>query len=523
MRVRLTLVACATIGAAFLAPAAYGATPLWVQHVQNYRGGISNGVRAYTDPSVAAAQTLYGSGPFAASGFTSSLATLENMQINTDSTPPLPQDETSVALNPSNPLVAVAAANDYVSGGVWIGTTQDGGQTWASQRLAPISSAGETCEGGDPSVVYSVRDHAFYLGQLCFLRSAPDSEIDVYKSTDDGATWSPGSLVVTNRSGGSVDGTVFYDKELLAVDNNPSSSFFGRLYVTYIKFHLTLPSGRSDYCPVQLAYTNGFGQSWSHSAVVADGLGDRGPGANQWATPVVDSQGGLDIAYVSEDCNSAIDRALFFTRSSDGGAYFTPTEHIDKPGQFADNPNAGDILPSKQARIPISPSLAFNPTTGTLDYVYQNNINRTVSGADISFQQSSDFGATWSDARTISTTASGAPAPQDQFFPWISVDEAGSLNVMWFDNRNDPSDTLIETFQAKSVDDGATWTSADISTAPWNPNEGFFTCGCFIGDYSGIAASTQVVYPIWTDGRNSPGRPNGDTDIFTNVELGGFH
>jgi hypothetical protein len=209
--------------------------------------------------------------------------------------------------------------------------------------------------------------------------------------------------------------------------------------------------------------------------------------------------------------------------ATDGGGSFTPAVHIDKPGQFADNPNSGDILPSKQAWIPISPSLAFNATTGTLDYVYQNNINRTVSRSDISFQQSSDFGASWSNAKTISTTASGAPAPQDQFFPWISVDDAGSLNVIWFDNRNDPGDTLIETFQAKSVDDGATWTSADISTAPWNPNEGLFTCGCFIGDYSGIAASTQVVYPIWTDGRNSPGRPNGDTDIFTNVELGGFH
>ena len=469
------------------------------------------------------ARSQSGSGPRVSTGFASRVGSLDNLQTNDDSTPPLPQDETAVAFNPSNQLVAVAAANDYVSGGVWIGTTHDGGQTWASQRLAPTTSAGQTCLGGDPSVTYSVRDRAFYLAQLCFLTGAPDSEVDVYQSTDDGVTWSPGSLVVSNRSGSAVDGSVFYDKDWVAVDNNRSSKFYGRLYVTYVKFHLMLPSGRSDYCPLQLASTDHFGGSWTHTGVVPDGLGDTGPGANQFAVPVVDDQGGVDIAYASEDCNTAVDRALLFKRSLDGGRTFGATVQIDKPGQFADNPNPKDLLPAKQARIPISPSLAFNATTKRLEYVYQNNVNSTVSRADISFQQSSDYGSTWSDAKTISTLPNGAPAPQDQFFPWISVDESGNLHAMWFDNRDDPSDILIETFQAISSDDGATWRNFNISTAAWNPNQGFFTCGCFIGDYSGIAASTTVVYPVWTDGRNSPGRPNGDTNIFTNVEIGWIH
>jgi hypothetical protein len=33
------------------------------------------------------------------------------------------------------------------------------------------------------------------------------------------------------------------------------------------------------------------------------------------------------------------------------------------------------------------------------------------------------------------------------------------------------------------------------------------------------AASDDVIYPVWTDGRNTPGRPLGQTDIFTNVEI----
>lgn len=39
-----------------------------------------------------------------------------------------------------------------------------------------------------------------------------------------------------------------------------------------------------------------------------------------------------------------------------------------------------------------------------------------------------------------------------------------------------------------------------------------------MGDYNQIAVSDEVIYPAWTDGRNSPGRPAGDTDIFSNVE-----
>ncbi len=99
-------------------------------------------------------------------------------------------------------------------------------------------------------------------------------------------------------------------------------------------------------------------------------------------------------------------------------------------------------------------------------------------GADISLQTSHDFGATWSDARTISVTGTGAPAPRDQFFPWLSVDESGSVHAIWYDTRNDPAFRVIETFQALSTDGGDTWSQTNISTVAWDPGQSFFTCGC---------------------------------------------
>jgi hypothetical protein len=503
--------------------------PSWVRHVLNYSGGISNGVRARL---VATAEDVTTSRRLPRPGAASFSGPLENVQANADCDPALPQNETSVAFDPATPMNAVAAANDYCGDGFWIGHTTDGGQTWASEFKDPKTSNGERCFGSDPSVVYSVPDGAFYLSTLCYFSTSPISEVQVWKSADGGATWTASTkaaIAITNRdAAGSIDGSVFYDKELLAVDNDPGSSHYGRLYVTFIKFHMVLPSGRSDYCPVQLAYTDSVptadpsASSWAHTAIVPDDPGSKGigGGANQWALPVVDDTGALNVSYASEDCNTAYDRALYFKRSTDGGQTFGSRVRIDKPGQFRDNPNRQDLLPAKKVRLPISPSMAFDPIRGRLLYAYQNNIHRALTGADISLQISDDYGASWSDAQTISVTSSGQPAPRDQFFPWLAVDESGNAHAIWYDNREDLANKRIRTFQAESTDGGNSWDFRDISTEAWNPDKGFFSCGCFIGDYNALAASDDVIYPVWTDGRNSAGPPLGQTDIFNNVEIG---
>jgi hypothetical protein len=512
-----------------LAPSAVSAsdTPLWVKHVRNYPGGISGGVRA----RLVALETESGS----ASASALQPVGGTDLQMNDDCDPALPQNETSVAVNVSDPSNAVAAANDYCGDGFWIGHTTDGGGTWISEfkdpKLSPdsLTLAQRRCFGSDPSVVYSRADAAFYLATLCYSPSNPSSEVQVWKSTNGGATWTDSlnaAHAITNIApDGTIDGTVFYDKELLAVDNNPASAHYGRLYLTFIKFHMTLPSGRSDYCPVQLAYTDPDGTapdawSWSHTAVVPDAPGANGvgPSANQWAMPVVDETGGLDIAYALEECNTGYDPALYFTRSTNGGGGFSTPVRIDKPGQFADNPSRQDLLPAKHAGIAISPSLAFDPVGNRLLFAYQNNIDRGTTGADVSIQTSDDFGASWSDAAPVAVTPSGDPAPHDQFFPWLTIDDTtGDAYAIWYDNRNDAGNRLIETFVGVSTDGGETWDNELVSDVAWDPNDSFFSCGCFLGDYNAIALGGSLLYPVWTDGRNSDGPPLGQADIFTDV------
>ncbi|MDQ2983666.1 MAG: hypothetical protein M3R70_07055 [Actinomycetota bacterium] len=501
-----------------------------MKHVERYSGGLSNGVRAEIGMRGAGVKTN-AHGSVAPTSRNSEGEGQSNVQANTDSSPALPQNETAVAHNIDHPANAVAASNDYIDGGLWIGTTHDGGSTWASQFLTPqFPSTRDYCTGGDPTVVYSKRNHTFYAAQLCFFRAHPESAIEVIQSTDGGDHWTgsrSSTAVITNRlPDGSIDPSVFYDKELMAVDNHPSSPHYGRLYVSYTKFHL-LPDGSSDYCPVQVGFTDKVDSNddgilsdtaWTNVAVTPDTPGAAGLGesANQFSTPAIDDKGGVNIAYAIEDCNTASDRGLRFKRSTTGGASWpaSPTV-IDKPGQFADNPDPADHLPNKNARIPISPSLAFNGSSKQLGYVYQNNVNSASSGADITFQSSADYGASWSNIQYVSVKGNGTtPASNDQFFPWIQPNPRSSgWRVILYDNRNDPGNTLIETFMAKSKPGG--WKNRDISSVAWNPNLAFFSSGSFIGDYNGLAVAPGYEYPVWADGRNSPGPPKGQTDIFT--------
>ena len=103
------------------------ATPLWVTHVARYPGGISGGVRAvYAAQAQNGAPSAAAKAPRTAAAGPKSNDT--NVQMNDDSYPPMPQNETAVAYNVIDPDVAVAAANDYVSGGVVVMRTSDGGR-----------------------------------------------------------------------------------------------------------------------------------------------------------------------------------------------------------------------------------------------------------------------------------------------------------------------------------------------------------------------------------------------------------
>ena len=157
-------------------------------------------------------------------------------------------------------------------------------------------------------------------------------------------------------AGRGVDPSIFDDKELIAVDNTPSSPHYGRIYVTYGPSSHIQPDGFSDYCPIQLLATRTRSQPRHARAV--DLVAHRSQPDNPrrlWTAPVpraepVQRPGGernCSALITSTSIRSRPDsQADSFEpaacsrregRPQTGGQTFLPNAvQIDKAGQYAD-------------------------------------------------------------------------------------------------------------------------------------------------------------------------------------------
>ena len=72
-------------------------------------------------------------------------------------------------------------------------------------------------------------------------------------------------------------------------------------------------------------------------------------------------------------------------------------------------------------------------------YIVSSDQNFAPAGsdADVIMHRSSDGGATWSSGIRVNQDALNNG--KVQFFPVVNVDEAGGVNVVYYDNRNFPS------------------------------------------------------------------------------------
>ena len=128
--------------------------------------------------------------------------------------------------------------------------------------------------------------------------------------------------------------------------------------------------------------------------------------------------------------------AVFFSRSSDGGATFS------SPQNLSTDPNGS-----------LAPQIAVDPSGG-INVVWEDS----TSPNDIFFSRSSDGGATFSTPKNISNNPAGA------INPYLAVDSGGNINVVWVGSpRTVPS--II--FFSRSSDGGATFsTPIAVSTYP---------------------------------------------------------
>lgn len=124
-----------------------------------------------------------------------------------------------------------------------------------------------------------------------------------------------------------------------------------------------------------------------------------------------------------------------------------------------------------------------------------------------------DAGTSWQPPVRVNDTFKG-----DHFDPWMCVDPKGRVHVSWLDRRDDINNLLYHTYYAISSDAGQSFsTNQRISTIASNPklaarrdidyNTGQIISG-FIGDYIGLACSSEAVHPAWPDMRDGSRNQN---------------
>src|SRR5204862_1029482 len=141
------------------------------------------------------------------------------------------QSETYTLANPDNPNQIVVTYNDSRTASAnYSGASysSNGGTTFTRLNPSPFAS-GHGTNFGDPVTLYNKPTSTFFA---IFLATGCGGQgIGAWKSTDGGVTWAVGPCIANIPAG---DG----DRESGWSDNNPSSPFFGRMYVSYNNFAL---------------------------------------------------------------------------------------------------------------------------------------------------------------------------------------------------------------------------------------------------------------------------------------------
>lgn len=372
---------------------------------------------------------------------------------------PVNANETTVATTSADPLVGLVGWNDFRLLGevrTTFAVTRDGGNTWTETMVRAQTGLESTIEA-DPMTAFDPRTGTLWAGGISFGTGS------MYAARLDpgAANFEPSRTIAGAGS--------FPDKGWMAAGPDPVDPGVTRVYAAYNR---------------GVSRSSDMGDTWLGPVPLGTGLG---------FLPRVGPNGELYVAYWD------LDARHFLRRSFDGGETFGPpitiVDRMDVYGMQDNTAVPGSF------RVGSLQGLAVDQRTGHLYCVYPDTTSRVglERDVDIYLTQSTDQGSTWSTPTVVN---GDAPFEQDQFFPWIEVDDSGGLHVLFNDTRNnaqldqDPS-ALIDTYYAYSGDNGQTWTESRLTPTSWSSAHGPQVQ--FVGDYIGLSVGggrAIASYPI---------------------------
>jgi hypothetical protein len=486
-------------------------------------------------------------------------------------------NETSIAIDPLNPNNIIGSDNDYRRGDGTCGVSYsaDGGKTWTDSTTpngftyGPEGFAREYWQaGGDTSVAWDTRGNAYESCQL-FNRGTvaspnPDqsSTFVLFRSTlNNGASWNfPGRYSTTVTFDPAGTSGVLQDKALMTVDDNTTSRFRDRIYVSWTEF------AANGTAYIWETHSDNYGESFSPRVLVSadsslctntfDASTDHGRcNENQYSDPFVGPDGALYVTWSNFNNQPTSGNnnhfQMMLAKSTDGGQTFSAPVQVSPyydlpdcdtyqgtgadPGRAcvpekgsskisvfrATNYPSGQVNPKNPHQVVVAFGSYINkdsnPSNGCIPNGFSSSDNPTYKGVKdpngcvnkILVSVSNDGGATFTGtgadpkAETI-VPQTAAQAKTDQWFQWSAFTRNGTLAVDYYDRSYGNDETTGSSdFTLSGSSDLSTFGSTRVTSSSMPAPTQFEgpNGGQFYGDYVGMAAWDQA-HPIWSDTRN---------------------
>jgi hypothetical protein len=432
-----------------------------------------------------------------------------NVNMIIEENDPLPvQNESSIAIDPTNPLRLIAAAVDYRNNSsrhvYW---SADGGKTWKNQDLGQVYTGWQS--SNDPSVAFS-HDGRGYLCYGGFNRASNQSGqngVFLAITTDGGATWPLKHIPVIEHTLPQTADSAFEDKYYVHVDTATASPHRGNLYIPWKRV-----INRDSSTQIVIARSTDKGLTWRPPVNVSERFASTSEDTTfgqSFPLARTGPDGSVHVVW-----NSGTERAIRYARSTDAGLTFTAPRILHTYNTFG---TASTIAQQTNHRVKGTvraecyPSLAVDCTNGPRrGWMYLCWAADKVP--NIYFSRSTDGGTTWSTPAIAQSDTTN-----DQFWPWLTVDPTnGDVAIMYFDSRDDAENLLVHCYVSLSTDGGSTWVDRRVGDDNNDLRNNPFAGRAFAGDYNGCDMRSGIIYPSWVDMRNTDANV-ADNDAYTAI------
>lgn len=443
------------------------------------------------------------------------------------------QNEPTIAVDPTAPSKLIAGSNDEQlqppcgpgpvrgatapandcsffpnvgTSGVY--TSSDGGASWTNRGLLPgySDSGGTLVSDGDPVIVFGPKPdgsggfsfasgaRAYYANLASFATGAANGNqapelIAVSRSDDDGLSWMNPVLAAEGH------GFKFNDKEDIWADKNPTSPFFGRVYVSWTQFRGSVFTFFAE--PVMVTFSADGGATWAKPNQISAAHNNARVGGRQGTAIRTGPDGTVYMLWEDSDVNGA---KMVVATSHDGGVKWSHATTIASVRDIA------DPIPGANFRTDSFLTPAVDQTSGA---IYAAWADASGGAGHIVVTKSTDGASTWSTPQTVSAAANGYA-----FFQGLDVAPSGRVDLGYQALKATSVTTYgtgnakIDSYYVSSTNGGLSWSvPMKVSSASSDPAASAQNNlrRQFWGDYNTLVSTNAFAYFIYTDSRTGAG------------------